>query len=370
MKTRTIGLVASATALAATIATASVITTADKAVAVTVDGVTTNSHVFGSTVADVLAKEGVQVGPHDTVVPALTSPITDGSTVIVRYGRPLTIDLNGKTSTVWVTATNVKTALVQAGIQDDRALVSVNRSMAVGREGLDISVVTPKKVTVRADGHTTNFETTDLTVGEVLTARHITLGPDDLLTPSASTLVTGNLKVKIVRVTKKKDVKHVNIDFKTVTSKDSSLTKGTKKVTRKGAAGQKATTYLVTYHDGKRVSRSTISTVVTRKAVDEIVKIGTKAAPKPAATTGGATNTANAGMWDRIARCESGGNWSINTGNGYYGGLQFAQGTWAAYGGAKYAARADLATKAQQISIANKVYASSGLSAWGCAGAA
>jgi len=75
-------------------------------------------------------------------------------------------------------------------------------------------------------------------------------------------------------------------------------------------------------------------------------------------------------MWDRIAQCESGGNWSINTGNGYYGGLQFDSGTWLANGGGTYAPRADLASRTQQIAVANKVYASRGLSPWGCASAA
>jgi len=68
--------------------------------------------------------------------------------------------------------------------------------------------------------------------------------------------------------------------------------------------------------------------------------------------------------WDAVARCESGGNWSINTGNGYYGGLQFSQGTWSAYGGTAYAARADLATQAQQIAVAEKVLAAQGAGAW------
>ena len=64
-------------------------------------------------------------------------------------------------------------------------------------------------------------------------------------------------------------------------------------------------------------------------------------------------------MWDRIAQCESGGNWHINTGNGYYGGLQFAQSTWLANGGADFAARADLASREQQITVANRLYAKS-----------
>ncbi|MGW2048201.1 transglycosylase family protein [Streptomyces sp. NPDC001858] len=79
--------------------------------------------------------------------------------------------------------------------------------------------------------------------------------------------------------------------------------------------------------------------------------------------TGDAT-AADSGVWDRIAQCESGGNWHINTGNGYYGGLQFSAGTWRAYGGAAYASTADKASKAQQISVAAKVQKAQGWGAW------
>ena len=68
--------------------------------------------------------------------------------------------------------------------------------------------------------------------------------------------------------------------------------------------------------------------------------------------------------WDRLAQCESGGNWHINTGNGYYGGLQFSQSTWSANGGTKYAPRADLASREQQIAIAERVLAAQGWGAW------
>ena len=71
--------------------------------------------------------------------------------------------------------------------------------------------------------------------------------------------------------------------------------------------------------------------------------------------------------WNDIAQCESSGNWHINTGNGYYGGLQFDIPTWLSNGGGQYAPRADLATKAQQIDIANRVYAHRGLTPWQCA---
>ncbi|WP_329132639.1 LysM peptidoglycan-binding domain-containing protein [Streptomyces sp. NBC_01476] len=85
----------------------------------------------------------------------------------------------------------------------------------------------------------------------------------------------------------------------------------------------------------------------------------------------GATSSSAASVatWDAVAQCESGGNWSINTGNGYYGGLQFSQSSWEAAGGLQYAQRADLATKDQQIAVAEKLLALQGPGAWSCAGA-
>ena len=85
------------------------------------------------------------------------------------------------------------------------------------------------------------------------------------------------------------------------------------------------------------------------------------AAPLMAA---GSASAATASEWDTVAQCESGGNWSINTGNGYYGGLQFSASTWAAYGGTAYAAQANQASKSQQIAVAEKVLASQGKGAW------
>lgn len=85
------------------------------------------------------------------------------------------------------------------------------------------------------------------------------------------------------------------------------------------------------------------------------------AAPLLGATGASAATTA---QWDEVAQCESGGNWSINTGNGFFGGLQFTPSTWAAFGGTQYASSAHQATKAQQIAVAEKVLASQGPGAW------
>src|SRR5881628_1882869 len=98
------------------------------------------------------------------------------------------------------------------------------------------------------------------------------------------------------------------------------------------------------------------------KTVAAVSTVGFAGTLALAAATPG--NAASVSTWDRVAACESSGNWHINTGNGYYGGLQFTRSTWIAYGGGRYAPRADLATRAEQIIIAEKVLAGQGPGAW------
>ena len=99
-----------------------------------------------------------------------------------------------------------------------------------------------------------------------------------------------------------------------------------------------------------------LSSDVTRAPVDAIVRVGTKEAPAEPNFASGGT------VWDSLAQCESGGNWAINTGNGYYGGLQFNLGTWQSYGGTGLPSDASRET---QIAIATKVRdASGGYGAW------
>ncbi|HVT20563.1 MAG TPA: transglycosylase family protein [Mycobacteriales bacterium] len=92
-----------------------------------------------------------------------------------------------------------------------------------------------------------------------------------------------------------------------------------------------------------------------------VVGFGTAAASVLAASSASAATDA---QWDRVAQCESGGNWHINTGNGYYGGLQFAAHTWNSFDTKHYAPRADLASRAEQIDVANHVLAREGWGAW------
>ncbi|MET8634252.1 transglycosylase family protein [Streptomyces sp. NPDC004096] len=108
--------------------------------------------------------------------------------------------------------------------------------------------------------------------------------------------------------------------------------------------------------DNTRKTRTTRTTVVLAGAA--------LLAPLGLLATTGEAAAADGGVWDRIAQCESGGNWHINTGNGYYGGLQFSAGTWRAYGGSAYASTADRASREAQIAVATKVQHAQGWGAW------
>ncbi|RKT08976.1 LysM domain-containing protein [Streptomyces sp. 1114.5] len=111
---------------------------------------------------------------------------------------------------------------------------------------------------------------------------------------------------------------------------------------------------------------ATDTTATKRHRVRMAVIAGAAVAALPVAglVTATSASAATTSTWDSVAQCESGGNWSISTGNGFHGGLQFTPSTWKAYGGTAYAPQANQATKAQQITVAEKVLAAQGPGAW------
>jgi uncharacterized protein YabE (DUF348 family) len=357
----------------------------DKAVDLTVEGQLTSMHVFGSTVADALAKQGITVGAHDLVVPSATSEISDGTSIVVRYGRKLTVTVDGQTADYWTTATTVDQALAELGIRTaDGAQLSVSRSAGLGREGLALTVTNPHAVTVTVDGATKAAATHASTVAGVLLQLEITPGPLDRVTPGVDAAVTEGLAITVQRVEHRSVTSTQVVPFPTTKQDDATLAKGSQKVLTKGVDGQRTVTTTEVWVDGTLEGSIEAGAQVTKAPVTKVVAVGTKAvaaptpapapaapAPTPPPPSGGAgLNLANAAMWDRIAKCESGGNWHINTGNGYYGGLQFDYRTWLSVGGADFASRADLASREQQITVANRLYAKRGLQPWGCRWAA
>ena len=346
----------------------------DKSVTLSVDGKSSAVHLFGSTVGDVLANQGITLGAHDLVAPAVSTPLKDNQKVVVRYGRLLTVTIDGQTKKFWTTSTTVAGALSELGIRADSAKLSVSRSEPLGRMGLAMSMTTLKSVTVAVDGRTLKTQTTGATVADLLSQLHVTLGAHDRIAPALQTPITrSGLKVAIGRVRQTSVTTTETVGFSTERRNDATVYTGDTKTLTAGQQGQMVVISLQTWVNGKLESSKPSSSHITTAPVTQVLAVGTEArpvqlAPAPASVSGG--STANAGMWDRIAQCESGGNWAINTGNGYYGGLQFDSQTWLGNGGGQYAARADLASRTQQIAVANTVYAQRGLAPWGCAWAA
>jgi uncharacterized protein YabE (DUF348 family) len=346
----------------------------DKAVTLSVDGAKGTAHVFGSTVSDLLESEGIAVKPGDVVVPAASTLIEDGDAVTVKYSRLLTLTVDGKTRQIRTTESTVDAALLALGVRSEGARLSVSRSQPIGRQGLAISVTTPKDITVLVGGKSATHTVTAATVSEALAQLRVTVGKSDKVTPAPSSALVDGSKIVVQQVATKDAKKTEAVPFKTVRTVSSSLAKGQTKVTVKGVAGSRVVTIRQTLVDGRVVSTKELSATVTKAPVAQVVLVGTKVATSSSttsSTTSGSTsgaglNLARADMWDRVAACESGGNWSINTGNGYYGGLQFSISTWLAYNGGQFASRADLASRAEQITVANRVYADNGLAQWSC----
>ena len=117
------------------------------------------------------------------------------------------------------------------------------------------------------------------------------------------------------------------------------------------------------------LARAALAATAAARPAPSARAAATAAPAAPAAASSAASASPDGVNWSAIAACESGGNWATNTGNGFYGGLQFTEQTWLANGGGRYASSANLATPAQQIAVAQNVLASQGIGAWPVCGA-
>ena len=257
-------------------------TSFDKAVTLTVDGQTSSVHAFGSSVGDILDHKGIHVGSHDLVSPAVSAPVHDGQHLVVRYGRELTITVDGERRVYWTTALTVDQALAQLGLRDADAALSVSRGATLGRGGLSMSLTTPKDVVVTVDGRKIEQTTTAATVGVLLQQLGITLGAQDSVSVPLDAALAAGQTLAVTRIVTKNLTLNEKIKMPVHSAKDASMAKGTVKVTTKGHAGSQRVTYQYVYQNGKLVSRTKLTVVVIRAAITQVQKVGTKADGAPA----------------------------------------------------------------------------------------
>ena len=336
-----------------------------KTVTLSIDGKQEKVRTFGDNVGEVLASKGIEPGSHDSVVPSVDAPVNDGSRIAVRLGRPLALSIDGDKRTFWTTATKVSAALQQLGSRFGSADLSVSRSAEIDRDGMALEITTPKAVKVKvADARVRKHNVPAATVGELLEKIDAKVDRNDRVRPSRSTELTDGTRVVVTKLgVRTKRVKNEAIPAPVKRQDDDSIMEGETETVREGRDGARDVTYKVRFRNGDVVKRTVVKQRVLSEPVATIVKVGTKQAPETPTA-----NFASGGtVWDQIAQCESGGNWAANTGNGYYGGLQFNPGTWRSYGGSGMPHEN---SREQQIAVAERVAAAEGgYGAWPSCGA-
>ena len=331
-------------------------------VTLSVDGEPEQVRAMGDTVGEILDAQGIETTDRDIVAPSLDEKVEDGSKISVRFARPLELTVDGKTTTHWVTSDEVASALGELGTPFGAARLSTSRGTEIDRGGMELEVITPKKLTlVLAGKKPVERKVPALTVEQALEEVGVEPDANDETKPGLGRKVTDGDRVVFTDVrSTKKWVNAEAVDFDTIERADDSMYEGETSVVREGRDGARNVTYRLVFHNGELAERKVLRQKVLREPVAAIVDVGTK--EEPAATNFASGST----VWDQLAQCESGGNWAINTGNGYYGGLQFNLGTWQSYGGTGLPSEHSRET---QIAVATRLRdASGGYGPWpGCA---
>ncbi|MEU7569077.1 ubiquitin-like domain-containing protein [Streptomyces fradiae] len=387
---------------AAVLAAAGVLAADHKAVRLTVDGAPRTLHTFADDVGELLADEGIAPGAHDRVAPGPDAPLTGGDEVAVRYGRPLRLDVDGRSRRLWTTARTVDEALRGLGVRAEGARLSVSRTAPIRREGLALAVRTERALTIRADGRERTVRTHAATVAAALRDAGITLGALDTTSVPPGAFPRDGQTVTVRRVADRRTTRHETVPYAVRRVEDSGLYEGTEVVDRPGRTGLRRLTYVTRTVDGVPHRTRETGSEVVREPVARIVRVGTRTRPRPSAgparqarPQGGApapkrpqaaapaparpqapaagpqakapgrpASVAGADHlnWAALAQCESGGRPDAVDPSGTYGGLyQFDARTWASVGGSGLPQHA---SAAEQTYRAKKLYAQRGASPW------
>jgi len=342
---------------------------ANKTVTLDVDGVASTVTTFSGSVDGLLSQNGITLGERDTVAPA--GALRDGAAIVVRHAHEVTVLTDGVQQTVWTTALTADEALETLSARGADVQLVASRSTERRSPFLALELTIDGPARVQVDGTTLTAADGSTTVAQVLDQLGITLGDLDTVAvrpaPDGVLVVVSRVVVQDVTTTSE-------IPAATVTQDDPALVVGKKRVVTQGVAGVRTVVETVTTVDGVETSRVPVSDVVSQAAVDEVVRVGTKAKPVVVAAPAAPADSASAGApvaaggaaeslnWAALARCESGGNPTIVSRNGLYHGLyQFSVGTWQGVGGTGLPSQA---SADEQTARAMALYNRSGAGQW------
>jgi uncharacterized protein YabE (DUF348 family) len=328
-----------------------------KTVTLSVDGAPMTVTTMKSRVIDVVEENGFAVGDRDDLYPAADESVHQADTIVLRRSRPLQLSLDGNDSKqVWTTASTVDEALAQLKMTD-KAPAAASRGSRVPLGGMALPVVSAKTVRIDDGGAVQTVHLAAPNVAGLLAAAGAPLEQNDTVVPAASAPVTEGMQVQVTRMRIEKVTERVALAPANKRIEDVELNMSRSIVEDPGAPGTQDVTYAVAKVNGVETGRLPVANVVIDPARDGVLRVGAKPGTEVPPVTNGAA-------WDALSQCEAGGNWAINTGNGFFGGVQFDQNTWERQGGLRYAPRADLATREEQIAIATVTQARQGWGAW------
>ncbi len=328
-----------------------------KTVTLNVDGTAMTVTTMKSRVLDVIKENGFEVGAQDDLYPAGRELVHESDKIVLRRSRPLQVSLDGQAAKqMWTTASTVDEALAQLAMTDT-APAAASRGSRVPLAGMTLPVVSAKSVQIDDGGTMRMVHLAAPNVGNLLAAAGAPLEQSDRVVPSAANPVADGMQIQVTRNRIEKVTERVPLAPVARRIEDPEMNISREIIEDPGAPGTQDVTFAVAKVNGVETGRLPIANTVVTPARDAVVRVGTKPGTE-------APRVAAGSVWDAIASCETGGNWAINTGNGFYGGVQFDQGTWESNGGLRYAPRADLATRDEQITIAEALRARRGLAPW------
>jgi len=328
-----------------------------KTLTLSVDGSPMTVSTMKSRVIDVLRENGFTVDNHDELYPAADQPVHQSDTIVLQRGRPLQVSVDGgQSKQAWTTALTVDEALEQLAIRDV-APAAASRFSRVPLAGMALSLVSAKKVRIVDGGVASDRRLAAPNVGLLLAAAGAPLEQGDKVVPPASTPVTEGMKIVVTRIRMLDVTARIPLPPRAYRIQDPTMNMSRHVVEIPGTTGTQDVTFVVSTVNGVETGRWPVKNEIVAPARPSVLRVGAKPGTYVPPVLDGAT-------WDAVSACESGGNWAINTGNGFYGGVQFNQSTWERHGGLRYAPRADLATREEQIAIAEVTQTVQGWGAW------
>lgn len=246
----------------------------DKTITLRIEGRAASVHTFALTVRDVLARDGIRLGPQDWVSPPLGARLREGTAVDVRRAKEIEILLNGRPKLVVTTALTVDELLTDLRLRDTIAdYVSASRSSRLG-DGMLLVYREAVGIRVQHDGATDQVITNAPTVGTVLSELGVDVGARDIVVPAPAAYPAAGTTIVVKRVGDRVEKVDVPIDYPTVYRRTLNMEYGTTSTVQSGSDGVRLVSYLSTYVDGVRVKRRPLASQVVRMPRPRIVAIG------------------------------------------------------------------------------------------------